>query len=532
MNKFSLYAKSFAVAGLLPLLVACGGGGDGACNASFGALLGSVANCKKDDANAAPTANAGVIQNIAVGSLVTLDGSASTDANNNKLTYLWVVASKPTGSTAVLSSTIVPKPTFTADLAGTYTFSLVVNDGQLSSTATLATVVASNANSAPVANAGVNQNVPSGAVVYLDASASTDSNNDALTYRWSMLTKPTNSTATLLFPNSANPKFTADLAGTYVFGLTVNDGKVDSVLTATTVTAYAANVTPVANAGNNQNVGMGTVVNLDGSGSTDGNNDKLTYKWAIIYKPAGSTATLSSATVFNPSFTADASGTYVASLVVNDGKIDSEVVATTINVSGANVAPVADAGANQSVITGSEVTLNGTASTDANGDELTYKWVLSVPTGSTAVLSSDTVAQPTFTADVSGTYVAGLSVNDGKVNGIVASSRIVAAPLNTLPVANAGSAQTVYAATVVTLDGSASTDADSDTLTYKWVLTTKPTGSSAALSSATVAKPTFTADTIGVYVASLVVNDGRADSVLVTVPITAVATGVTGIGGS
>ena len=124
-------------------------------------------------------------------------------------------------------------------------------------------MVASNANSAPVANAGVNQNVPSGAVVYLDASASTDSNNDALTYRWSMLTKPTNSTATLLFPNSANPKFTADLAGTYVFGLTVNDGKVDSVLTATTVTAYGANVKPVANAGAAQNVGMGTVVNLE-----------------------------------------------------------------------------------------------------------------------------------------------------------------------------------------------------------------------------------------------------------------------------
>ena len=285
MNKFSLYAKSFAVVGLLPLLVACGGGGDGACNATLGALLGSAVNCKTGDTNVAPIANAGVIQNIAVGSLVTLDGSASTDANNNTLTYLWVVASKPTGSAAVLSSTTVPKPSFTADLAGTYTFSLVVNDGQLSSTATLATVVASNANSAPVANAGVNQNVASGSVVFLDASASTDSNNDALTYRWGMLTKPTNSTATLLFPNSANPKFTADLAGTYVLGLIVNDGKVDGVLTATTVTAYAANVTPVANAGANQNVGMGTLVNLDGSGSTDGNNDKLSYKWALIYKP-------------------------------------------------------------------------------------------------------------------------------------------------------------------------------------------------------------------------------------------------------
>ena len=495
-------------------------------------LTGQCGQLQKDDANAAPTANAGVIQNIAVGSLVTLDGSASTDANNNKLTYLWVVASKPTGSTAVLSSTTVPKPTFTADLAGTYTFSLVVNDGQLSSTATLATVVASNANSAPVANAGVNQNVPSGAVVYLDASASTDSNNDALTYRWSMLTKPTNSTATLLFPNSANPKFTADLAGTYVFGLTVNDGKVDSVLTATTVTAYGANVKPVANAGAAQNVGMGTVVNLDGSGSTDGNNDKLTYKWALIYKPTDSTATLTSATAFNPSFTADMSGTYVASLVVNDGKIDSDVVATTINVSAANVAPMAYAGDNQSVVTGSVVTLNGTSSGDANGDALTYKWVLSVPTDSTAVLSSDTDAQPTFTADVTGTYVVSLTVNDGKVNSPVANARVTAAPLNTVPVANAGSAQTVYAASVVTLDGTASTDADGDTLTYKWVLTTKPTGSTAALSSDTAAKPTFTAGTIGVYVASLVVNDGRADSVLVTVPITAVATGVTGIGGS
>ena len=532
MNKSSLYAKSFALAGLLPLLVACGGGGDGACNATLGALLGSAVNCKTSDTNVEPIANAGVIQNIAVGNLVTLDGSASTDANNNTLTYLWVVASKPTGSTAALSSTTVPKPTFTADLAGTYTFSLVVNDGQLSSTATLATVVASNANSAPVANAGVNQNVASGSVVFLDASASTDSNNDALTYRWGMLTKPTNSTATLLFPNSANPKFTADLAGTYVLGLIVNDGKVDGVLTATTVTAYSANVTPVANAGANQNVGMGTLVNLDGSGSTDGNNDKLSYKWALIYKPAGSNASLSSATVFNPSFTADASGTYVASLVVNDGKIDSEVVATTINVSGANVAPVANAGDNQSVVTGSLVSLSGTASTDANGDTLTYKWVLSVPTGSSAVLSSDTDAQPAFIADISGTYVAGLTVNDGKVNGTVASSRIVAAPLNTLPVANAGSAQTVSAATLVTLDGSASTDANGDTLTYKWVLTTKPTGSSATLSSATAAKPTFTADTIGVYVASLVVNDSKADSVLVTVPITAVATGLTGISGS
>ena len=205
---------------------------------------------------------------------------------------------------------------------------------------------------------------------------------------------------------------------------------------------------------------------------------------------------------------------------------------TNCGSNSANTAPVAKTGLVQNVSVG-DVTLDGSGSTDANGDTLTYRWsMLTKPANSTATLLFPNSANPKFTADLAGTYVLGLTVNDGKVNGTVASSRIVAAPLNTLPVANAGSAQTVSAATLVTLDGSASTDANNDTLTYKWVLTTKPTGSTAALSSATAAKPTFTADTIGVYVASLVVNDGKADSVLVTVPITAVATGLTGISGS
>jgi len=94
---------------------------------------------------------------------------------------------------------------------------------------------------------------------------------------------------------------------------------------------------------------------------------------------------------------------------------------------------------------------------------------------------------------------------------------------NTAPVANAGTAQSAVAGTVVTLDGSASSDANSDVLTYSWSITSKPNGSCAILSSASAAKPTFTADLVGTYTFSLVVNDGKVNSAASTVSITSIA---------
>jgi hypothetical protein len=80
------------------------------------------------------------------------------------------------------------------------------------------------------------------------------------------------------------------------------------------------------------------------------------------------------------------------------------------------------------------------------------------------------------------------------------------------PVASAGTAQSVTTGTTVTLDGSGSTDADADVLTYSWSIVSRPAGSTAAITGATTVKPTFTPDQPGAYVAKVVVSDGSSTS--------------------
>ena len=117
----------------------------------------------------------------------------------------------------------------------------------------------------------------------------------------------------------------------------------------------------VANAGANQSVVLGTIT-LDGSTSSDANGDKLTYSWTLLSKPTDSNPGLAGATTAKPTFTADKAGLYVFSLVVNDGKLERAHVTETITAAAANVAPVANAGPPQSVVTGASVTLDGRAS--------------------------------------------------------------------------------------------------------------------------------------------------------------------------
>jgi len=82
-----------------------------------------------------------------------------------------------------------------------------------------------------------------------------------------------------------------------------------------------------------------------------------------------------------------------------------------------NTDPIANAGVNQDVLTGSTVTLDGSASYDPDGDVLTYLWEFTeTPTGSTATLSNTTIVNPIFNANVDGDYVLRLTVDDGAIS--------------------------------------------------------------------------------------------------------------------
>lgn len=92
------------------------------------------------------------------------------------------------------------------------------SDSVVTSTPVLST------NTAPVANAGIDQNISVGATVIMDGSSSTDAEGDSLAYSWILTESPTGSNTSLQNQTDSNPSFIVDIAGNYTLSLTVNDG--------------------------------------------------------------------------------------------------------------------------------------------------------------------------------------------------------------------------------------------------------------------------------------------------------------------
>jgi len=279
--------------------------------------------------NQAPIADAGEEQTVYVGTLVTLDGNNSYDPDvNYPLNYAWEILSKPESSAAELKDPASLNPTFIADLIGDYTIRLIVTDS-LGLSSIPDKVIVSTVNSAPIADAGLDQAVIEiGTTVQLDGSLSWDPDGDPLAFEWSFASKPAGSETSLSATDVCNPSFVADKNGEYVIELLVSDPWASSA--PDLVIVSFDNVKPVADAGLNQSVIQGDTVHLDGIESYDANLDQLTYSWSIVVKPTNSLAEIDSPTSVHPQFVADLPGEYIVSLIVNDGIVDSDPSNITI----------------------------------------------------------------------------------------------------------------------------------------------------------------------------------------------------------
>jgi K319L-like, PKD domain len=175
-------------------------------------------------------------------------------------------------------------------------------------------------NTPPSADAGPDLSANVGELVQLHGTG-TDADGDNLTHSWTFVSRPAGSSAILNGASNASTSFTPDVAGEYVVRLAVSDG----TSSRTDDCIISVNAPPVANAGPDQQVGVGEVVQLDGTGSNDPDgNGALTYLWSFVTRPNGSQATLSDPTSPTPTFTADVEGTFDTRLVVSDGKATSQ----------------------------------------------------------------------------------------------------------------------------------------------------------------------------------------------------------------
>ncbi|MEN8763758.1 MAG: PKD domain-containing protein [Thiogranum sp.] len=173
----------------------------------------------------------------------------------------------------------------------------------------------------------------------------------------------------------------------------------------------------------------------------------------------------------------------------------------------------------------------------SGSDTVHYRIALNTPNGPYRV-DARLLYQAVSPSFVDGLHSSGGRVSDFKqmyaqnpsVIETLASST-ASSDANTAPVADAGADQTVAVNANVQLDGSASSDADNDPLSYAWSFTSRPTDSQAVLSDPTAVTPTFSADRAGSYQVQLIVNDGRVDSAADTVSITSNADETSNSGG-
>jgi len=355
--------------------------------------------------NSAPWADAGESLTSSVGLEAALDGSGSYDPDDDPLVFHWSFESVPAGS-ALHDAAITPNDAedvtasfFSPDTQGLYVLRLRVSDGELDSKSDFVHVMADIEGSLPVADASEDQSVTEGDMVVLDGSGSWDPLGDAITYRWTLVDVPTTSTLgadDISDSDQVQASFVPDAPGIFLVGLQVNNGVNDSVPDFVSVDVTSTNSCPVADGEATLSPYSCSDIGVSASSSYDVDDDVLEYTWRHLLPPQDSSLLESDfvdPVAADTVFFADSPGTYTLQVSVNDGECESAPFQFDIEVAvrPTNGAPTPQADDNgwyngyaPCTPTGSnwwcepcdelEVTIDGSGSTDPDGDPLSFFW--------------------------------------------------------------------------------------------------------------------------------------------------------------
>ena len=281
--------------------------------------------CYQVTTNVAPVAVDDAASTVQ-GSAVTIAVLANdTDANGDALAVTNLT--QPAHGSATLNPdgtvTYTPNPGW----FGTDSFTYTANDGFVDSNVATVTVTVTPVNSAPVAvdDAAATNEDSSLAIAVL--TNDTDANGDPLTV--TNLTQPAHGSATLNPDGTVTYAPAANWFGTDSFTYTANDGQADSNVATVTITVKPVNDPPIAVVGPDQTLECtspaGASATLDGSGSYDIEGDPLAYAWSAAGVTFDNPGSPTPTGVFPL-------GQILATLVVNDGQLDSQPASLMVTV--------------------------------------------------------------------------------------------------------------------------------------------------------------------------------------------------------
>ncbi len=356
----------------------------------------------------------------------------------------------------------------------------------------------------PKANAGNDQTI----TLPLDSinlsGSGTVSNGTISSYQWTKISGPAN--YNIMKPASAITEVTGFVKGVYQFELSITDSNGFSAKDTIKITVNAANIPPVANAGQDQTITLPiNSFTLSGSGS-DADGTITSYNWTKIFGP--SSYTIVNAASSGTSVTGLSQGIYQFRLAItdNNGSTGADTMQVSVNAA-PNQPPVAVAGPDQTIaLPLNTITLSGTG-VDPDGTISGYKWtkVSGPSSGNMGNANSDITSVIGLTQ---GVYQFQLTVTDNTgATGTDVVLITVNAATNIPPIANAGSDQTIILpVNTITLSGNGS-DADGTVVSYAWTQISGPSGNS--IVNADSANTSVTGLVQGIYQFQLQVTDNN-----------------------